>query len=274
MDVLGDIITRGKIDIVKRLWRLFVKIQASVALVFFRFRTGTRFISSATLFCGYLVMTLCWMVEQTYRSEVMISTKETPVGESSAVLLVLAILSFGIVGTVHLFESRRNLRRTDGQGTPRYSGDTGLSLLWIPFQQLVTPLGWGAPVSGLPRWWQWTEYKFQKFIEPLLILLIGILFQQFGYFAFGGYIILCAFCAFMLMVHMEDSYFEMKQESWDAEVLSGVVKHRDTPVERQQGAVVQQAIIRSDPGFEQWKQSAAEQSTFKKSTAQGYYPAA
>jgi hypothetical protein len=264
-EVFGDILTKGNMDIIKNLWHLFTKLNASTALVFFRYRMGTKFMNGATLFWGYVVMTLCWMIEQTARVDIGLTTGKAPEGKSSMVLFVLTIIAFGIVGVYHLFESRRNLRRTDGRGKPRYSADGGLSILWTPFSRLLEPFGLLPAHGERVRWWQLNEFKFQKFIEPLLIVLIGLLFRQLGYGYFGSYIIIAGYSAFMLLVHLEDNYFEKKQEMWDAQVLSSVVQERDHPTERLEGVVVQQAIIRSDADFEGWHTAYRNESRFETS---------
>lgn len=264
-DVLGDVITWGNLDLFKKFWQLFIKLCAASVLVFFRFRTGTRFISGATVFWGYLLMSLCWSLETMQRSNSFLSMGQASSGKSSMGLFWIAMLAFAIVGLYRRYESRKNLRRYDGEGKPRYSADCGLSHLWLPFKRIVEPLGIIARPDEPGYWRQMDEYNFQKYVEPALIVGGGLLLLTMGYAGFGYYLIIGGLSSFIMVQQLEDNYFRMKQNTWDATVLSTIVQQKDEPVQRLEGAVIQKAIIRSDKGFEKWQESVRERPYFERS---------
>lgn len=247
-DVFGDIFTNGWMDAYKNLWRLLVKLSSTTVLVFLRYRCGTRFVSGATIFWGYTLVSLFWIAD-------------VLIGFSNSVPMFWTYnLCFAAVALFRIIESRFNLRRHDGKARLRYGGDTGLSHLWIPFKLLFGSMGLVPKDGKITHWWQLDEFRFQRFVEPALIIFIGYLFQKIGYGAFGFYIILGGMCSYMLMQQMADAYYETKQQKWDAQVLGEVIQHSDTPLDRKKGMVVQQSLMRSDKGFEKWKaEQEAEQ---------------
>lgn len=240
-DVFGDMFTDGWMDVYKSLWRLFVKLSSTTVLVFLRYRTGTRFVSGASIFWGYTLVSLFWLFELLIGSY-----------ESVPVFWFYNIL-FAVVALFRILESRFNLRRHDGKAQIRYGGDTGLSHLWMPFKMLFGSTGLIPRDGKIKHWWQLDEFAFQRFVEPALILLIGWLFQKIGYDAFGFYIQIGGVCSFLLMQQYSDVYFETKQQKWDAEALGEVIQYSDAPADRDRGMVVQQSLLRTDKGFQQWK---------------------
>lgn len=239
--VFGDLFTNGWMDAINGIWRLIVKLTASTSLVFLRHQTGTRFISGATLFWGYMLVAIFWILDVLLGS-----------GKSVSLFIQFNLL-FAVVTLYRVIESRYNLRRQDGKGRKRYGGDTGLSHLWPFFKGVLSATPIIPQDGGARHWWQLDEYKFQRFVEPLFIWFVGSIMWKLGFGSFGFFLQFSALCAFMLMQQFSDAYYETKQQKWDAEIIGQVIQHSDEPVERKSGMVAQQSLVRSDKGFERWK---------------------
>lgn len=251
--VFGDILTGGWIDAIAGLWQLYVKLSAASVLVFLHFRTGTRFISNPTIIWTYFMIGLFWFLE------VLLS------GSAKSVQMFITYNSiFAIIGFYRVFESRQNLRRTDGKGNKRYGGDPGLSHLWIPFKALLIATNI-VPKNGIAQyWWQIDEFKFQRFFEPALVILFSYVFDFFGYSGFSAFIFMGGVCSYLLMAKMADNYYESKQGMWDAEIMGQMIESGTEPVNREMGMVAQQSIVRSDKNFEEWRTQQEELHQFEK----------
>jgi hypothetical protein len=261
-DVLGDIFTNGKIDVFKNLYQLFIKVTASTVLVYFRYNTGTAFINGATILWGYIILFICGAAGTLIDYDYHLAGVPTT-GKSSSTFFFGSIILFLIVGIYRRKEALRNLQRMDGKGEPRYSGDTGLSHLWLPFKKLTEPFGISVNRGQVEKWWEFDEYKFQKYVEPAFIILIGLIFKSMG-FSYGTYLIIGAMSANLHVLHLENNYFKIKQETWDAQVLSTIVKYRDDPdTPREEGAIIQHGIIRNDKDFNKWKSQSRKRSPFE-----------
>ncbi len=245
-DIFGEFMTGGWVEAYKGFARLIIKLNAATCLVFLRHQTGTRFISSATLIWGFILIALFWM------GDVLIGSA------NSLTAFTYFGYAFALTALYRIFESRKNLRRRDGKAAKRYGGDTGLSHLWLPFKTLMSSTTIIAKTGEVSHWWQLDEYKFQRFIEPLTLWVIGSFMWTLGYGSFGFFIQFSAVSSFMLMQSMADAFYETKQQKWDAELISGIVSQVDKPVERERGMVVQQSLMRSAKDFDKWRRQHDE----------------
>lgn len=256
----ADIVTNGLSQFFFGLLRLFVKLLASLSLVFIRARTGTRFISLGTLIWGMTLMGCFWFAEGLTRFDLSLVTGESS-GWGSIGLIWLHMLAFGAAGFYRFWEARRNLRNETG--TRRFSEESGYSVLLPFFTSLLVKLNLIDEREMDNEFWYQIEYRFQKFGEPAIIFIIGLLVALSGFGVYGTMLMLSGLATLCLFIFAEDAFYKYKQDQWDARLVSEVVSDVDQPVEREKGLIIQQTLMRNhDTGFRAWKEEQDVQSYF------------
>lgn len=236
-------------------------------LVFLRYKFGSRTLSAFTIFWSGAVMGLFLLKEFTGLATRRISLYQgNPEGANvSTTLFWLHFMLFIGLTVYHIYESRKNLRRTDGKGEIRHGMDTGLSIFYPLVANLLKPFGFVYDGVGEPRWYHLNEYKFQKWVEPLALILIGIFFKVLGFGVYGTYFIFGAFCIAYMISLEEEKFFQFKQNHWDSKIGGEIMSEVDgsqQPINRRSGMVVQQTLMRTDGGFQQWKEQKDKDQLF------------
>ncbi|MBK8567672.1 MAG: hypothetical protein IPN76_31220 [Saprospiraceae bacterium] len=245
---------------------LIVRTASASFLVFLRHKFGSRTLSASTIFWSGAVMVLFLLKELTGLATRRFSVYEgNPEGANvSTTLFWLHFLLFIGLTLYHIYESRKNLRRADGKEEIRHGMDTGLSVFYPLVANLLKPFGFVYDGVGKPRWYHLNEYKFQKWAEPLALILIGIFFKIIGFGVYGTYFIFGAICIKYMISLEEDKFFQFKQNHWDSKIGGEMISEVDgaQPVNRRAGMVVQQTLMRSDGGFQQWKEQKDKNELF------------
>lgn len=266
-DAFAELAFKGQFQLYRNLTYLMLKTTAASFLVFFRHNFGSRTLSFSTILWGSVVVSLFLLKEIFGLATRRITLYEgnTEGATDSLTLFWLHILVFAGLTVYHIYESRKNLRRTDGNEEIRYGQDTGLSLFYPFVSNLLKPFGFVYDGTGKRRWYHLDEYKFQKWIEPLALLMIGIFFKVIGFGTYGSYFVFGAFCIYLMISMEEEKYLEFKQNHWDSKFAAGLMTEINDPgksTNRRSGMVVQQALMRSDGDFLKWKEQKEENPLF------------
>lgn len=200
-DLFGEMITGGRLGLFRNISFMITKITAASTLVLLRRRFGVYFITWGTLYWCALTNGILLLLSK---------------GTSATVMTVywfLMVLAF----LWHILEARRSLRNSV-PGKARHSLDWGSSLLWMPFVHLVFKANLQDTFLG-----RMTEYAFQKWVEPLFLIVSGLILTVFGFYGFGGLLIFSGVSILKIAFIIERNYYEMKQRSIDAGEYSQVV---------------------------------------------------
>lgn len=192
-EVLGDAITGGYYTLARNVSLVLTKILAAIGLVLLRHRFGKHFITLGTLFWSGGLVGILYLLA----------------GVSASLYLgLLGILT--TLGLYHIWEARRNLRRGRPEAA-RHSLDWGTSLFWPLYVRLLYRMKLENSFLG-----NLTEFGFQKWIEPALLGLIGLVFLALGFDGFGFLLLLSSGSIFKLALFVQRDYYNMKQRMIDA----------------------------------------------------------
>lgn len=210
-DTIGDAFTDGWYSAGKGLRIIMLKMFSTSSLALMHHRFGTAFITWSTLYWNVFLMGIFTLLSH---------------GVSRTIFkyhMILVIAAF----IYHIFESRSNLRNHK-KGKRRHSLFLGDSMLWVPFQKLLSALKANSVLDKL------SEYHFVKWIEPGFCVLIGFLLIGFGLASNGFFLLISGLSILQLIRHSEKMDFRAKQELWDAREEGQVLEVDEPP--RQQGA--------------------------------------
>ncbi len=257
----AELVTSGMSRFFHSLMRLFIKLMASISLVFLRARTGTRFISVGTLVWGWILMGVFWFLEAIFNTE-MSMVSGTGWNPGSIGLIWTHMLAFAGFAIYRIIEARRNLRSNEGE--QRFSEEPGYSVILPVIGRLLSRLGVLDARRLEDDAWYRLEYRFQKFGEPALVFLTGLLVSALGFGVYGFMLMASGLSCLFLFLLWEEAYFRHRQEQWDARLMSSLVSEVDQPIRREKGLIIQQNLMRShDNGFRQWQEAQEEQPQFE-----------
>lgn len=193
-EAIGNAVTGGYLGLSRGISIIMTKVFAACLLVFIRRQFGVNFITFSTIFWGVLSMAIPRIVAD----------------KGSALLLQWQIYFFIGIAIYHIYEARTNLKR-GGAKHVRHSLDAGRSMLWVPFVRLVHQF----KLQGhLPP--NFSEFHFQKWVEPALAFIVGLIFLALDFDQFGTLLIFSGIAVFGLARIIERNMYEMKQKLWDA----------------------------------------------------------
>ncbi|MCB0564950.1 MAG: hypothetical protein KDD01_11290 [Phaeodactylibacter sp.] len=257
-EVLAEPLTMGLgLDFIRGVQALFFKSVASCVTVFFRHRLGTRTLTGGTLLSGWTLLMLFWLLDQ--------AQNRMSSGPDSSNLFWLHSLALFLVGSLHIWNSRRNLRRQDGKETPRHGDESGLSWLWPLFARSLAPFGMIYDGKGTQKWYQFTEYSFQKWVEPILAVITGMMFISAGHEMYGMVLIFAGMSMKILLQMAENQFYKAKQSTWDAEIASGLLNDSGTAQGQPEpaGMVMQRTLLkRSEKDFQKWRKQKRTEAVF------------
>lgn len=253
---LSNMLLKGNLDIVRNFFFLLVRIIAAQTTVFFRCRFGSRAINLGTVLFGWLLLSLIWGFEGLSRLDFKMTTGHAPEGESSMFLFWLHLAVFAGFALYRIFESSRNLRT---RREMRHSEDTGLSILWPLVARFLVPFGLITDGSIKPTWYQLDEFKFQKWIEPLMVISMGFVVSKFGYEAYGTFLKLSGVSIYIMVQIQEMNFYSFIQSQWDAGMAANLMEPTGASgvsSQRSTGMVVTRCLInQNDSSYQQWRQS-------------------
>jgi hypothetical protein len=186
----------GKLQLYRGLSMVFTKTIAVCGLLVLRHRFGVNFITLASLFWSGLWGGLLLLVSQ-----------KSPLAFTALAIYLVAMLAAGIW---HVIEARRNLWNSTPD-TARHSQDWGSSLLWLPFARLIVALRLENSFIG-----KMNEFQFQKWIEPLGLIILGFLAAVIGAPTLGMLFFFAGLGIFRIALQMERQYYRLKQQMIDA----------------------------------------------------------
>lgn len=252
----SNMLLKGNLDIVRNFFFLLVRIIAAQTTVFFRCRFGSRAINLGTIFLGWLLLSLVWGFEGLGRLDFKMKTGLTQEGEASTWLFFLHLAVFAGFAFYRIFESSRNLQQ---RREMRHSEDTGLSILFPLIARFLAPFGLITDGSVKPGWYQLDEFKFQKWIEPLMVILLGVAVSKLGYGAYGTFLKLSGVSIYIMVQIQEMNFYSFIQSQWDAGMAANLMEPTGSggpSSQRSSGMVVTRCLInQNDPNYQQWRQS-------------------
>jgi len=253
---MSNMLLKGNLDIVRNFFYLLVRITAAQTTVFFRCRFGSRAINLGTVLFGWLLLSLVWGFETLGRLNIKMGTGQYPEGEASVGLFWLHLFVFAGFAFYRIYESSRNLRQRQEM---RHSEDTGLSILFPLVARFLAPFGLITDGSVKPAWYQLDEFKFQKWIEPLIVILMGVAVSKFGYEAYGTFLKLSGLSIFIMVQIQEMNFYSFIQSQWDAGMAANLIESPGSggsSPQRSSGMVVTRCLInQNDSNYQQWRQS-------------------
>lgn len=209
--------TRGHIGLVERIYHLIVPSLALLTAIFLRHRFGSRALNLLSLFWCWVVIGIIMLIIGFSHVPTGIDDLLTVRDHGSNVLLNYHLIIFLLFGIYRVWTIRRDLRRNRNR---RLGDSYGDSLLWSPVSRVLEWLHL-APAPGEPaRWFQMDHWRFQKWVEPGLLLALASLISDTGYPDYGYFLIASAICLFLVAVHEEAGYYQTLQNMWDAELSS------------------------------------------------------
>jgi hypothetical protein len=262
-EALGQFASNGNLQIYRNFSHLIIKVFATYVWVFLRYRFGVYVVNLRSIWWGGMVLMLLGMISSLGQSGV--DANGQPVEPSgSPVFYGWHLALFILAAFYHSFEANRNLRRTDGKGQLRNGYDTGESRLWLWLEKLVHATGFIETRVGHWLCARITYFRLQKWLEPLLIVGIGILFRMFGYEGYGLFLILCGISVHLVARMEERAYYEFKQQHWDAQVTTGAMPGAEPASTPRRGMATPPAAPRKpENAFEQWKKDRAAKPDFE-----------
>ncbi len=204
-DTIGDALTGGWYTTGKGLSLVLVKLFCANIFSLLHRRFGSHFITVSTIWWNILLTGIFWLAANS----------------TGRVLFKWHILLMAAASLWHVYESNRNLRRPLGQR--RHSLFIGESLLWVPFARLVYLLKLDGLLANM------TENGFQKYVESLLCIVVGLVLSSLGLFANGFFFMLCGASIFRLHLNIERHDRLNRQKIWDAEHGSGAIEEAQAP---------------------------------------------
>ena len=253
---LSNMLLKGNLDIVRNIVYLLVRITAAQTTAFLHCRFGSRALNLGTVLFGWLLLSLVWGFEGLGRINFKMTTGQAPEGESSMFLFWLHLAVFAGFAFYRMYESSRNLRQ---RREMRHSEDTGLSVLWPLVARFLAPFGLITDGSVKPAWYQLDEFKFQKWIEPLIVILLGMTVSKFGYEAYGTFLKLSGVCIFVMVQIQELNFYSFIQSQWDAGMAANLMEPAGAggvSSQRSTGMVVTRILMnQNDSRYQQWRQS-------------------
>jgi len=245
-EVAAETATRGKYMLLVGISVLLIKLSTVSVLAFLRYRVGVKFISFGTIIWALSLHILLFF-----------GFGLAQANPSNIKALILLMFSFILITIWHMTEARFNLHRRHSQ--PRHSADPGRSFLWLMLKPLLVLLKLAAPKGQVPRWWQFHEWRFQRFVEPIIIYLLGGYLQNLGLFEFGGFIQIAALCSFIYQQKMQNNFNKLKQKIIDSRAISTAVNQSAQPTQtpsRQRNNVFERPL-RDRADFEKWRDGQA-----------------
>ena len=218
--------TKGKYMLFKGIFALILKLSSVNLMVFLRYKLGTRFISIGTIRWVFSLHLIVFFIMASLNADAV----------SIRLLFYMALL-FIPVAIWRVLESRWNLYRRNAQ--VRHGADMGRSYLWRLLSFFLRRIGFN-------------EWRFQFWIEPLLIFVIGGWIEACG---FGFYLQLCAIGCFLYQLQLYRNYHHVKQKMMDSKILSQAVqeesRQRTSNIDR--SPPIFKRSLRDKPELENWK---------------------
>ncbi len=253
-DVVLDYVTRGFLDIFRNIFRLIVRVHASMVTIFFRHKFGTRGFNNATLIFGWCAFSLISAAELLFHVDrSMLTGVELP-EQLDTLVFSFHLTLFLLFGLYRIWEATNNLKKNR---VKRHGDGTGYSLLYPLAYRLLNPLGLIHDGTDYPRWYQLDPRKFQKWVEPTLVILLGWIFAKFGYSFYGSFIMFCGICVFLLAFEQEQVLYEQRQREWDAEISSLSMQEGDedgADYGHRGGLVIAPTLVSSERAYRRWRQ--------------------
>lgn len=250
---LANMLTRGHLDIVRNFFYLLVRVTAAQTTVFFRAKFGSKAVSLGTVLWGWLLFAGIWSFETIGRVDFKMSYGTDMAGNSSVWLFWLHLVLFIGFALYRILEAKRNLRLHIQE---RHGEDTGISLLWPLVARLLRPMGLVSEDASYTAWYQLNEFKFQKWIEPAGVILLGLLFKELEFSAYGSFLILSGLSIMLMVSIQEMNYYTFRQSQWDAKIASGLLDNSEGDVTQRSGMVVPRTLMAQETAdYERWRES-------------------
>ena len=203
-----------------------------------------------------------------------IGAKTNPeLGQVTSWVWTQMVLYAGI-GLYRIREAKQNLRQNREE---RGSMEPGLSLLYPWFVRILEPPGMICTEPRWPKWYELDPRRFQKYVEPGLILLIAVILNGFGHGLHALYLGFSALFLYFQVVNQEEVFYRARQMRWDAKVtslisqeLDGIYENNAMPAPK--NFVVTRSLMRSDASFRQWKEQQATLKLETKTPKAAIYP--
>ena len=263
-EALGQMASGGNLQVYRNFGYLFTKVFATYVWVFLRYRFGVYVVNLRSIWWGGIVLMILGMISS-------FGHAEQEGGSGSYTFYGWHLTAFVLAALYHSYEANRNLRRRDGKGEMRNGYDTGESHLWYWLKNLVNHTEFSENRFGHWICERITYFRVQKWLEPLLVIGIGMIFRAAGFDGYGLFLIICGISVHLVSRMEERAYYEFKQQNWDAMKTSGEMpatqQAQHTP-----GGVVAPPHAKRKPGhdFEQWKKEKAQKRDFE--TAETHAP--
>lgn len=260
-EMYGQWLFRGYFEAVRNLFYLLLKLNATTVLVFMRRKFGTRSIGSGTIFYGGFFFGFCMILDMIFHIGGSVSAL------SLGVFFTYATVYY-VVAFFHNWESWRNLRREDGRGELRHGHSMGVSLIWPIIVMIFGSTGLINDGTSYTRWYQLDHFKFQKYVEPMFLILLSQLVADTGFSGFSNFLLFGGISVYFWIKLEEDNYYRLKQDSIDAEILSYIVKDPQSDIAEQTGLVIQNSLFRrSTREYEQWRRDRQPERRFESNEA-------
>ena len=246
-EVMAERATRGHYMLFRGLIALFIKLCTVQVIVFLRYRVGARFISIGTIFWAFSLHLGFFFWEGLFY----------PGSESMRAVLLFTIL-FIPLGVWRMIEARWNLYRRNSN--PRHGADMGRSYLWFLCLPLLVRIKLAPSKGRQNRWWQLNEWRWQRFIEPVLIFQFGSYLQDQSYIGFGGLIQVSAVCCFIFQQTMVRNFYRLKQKMIDSQTISRTVNQSKNQTPRPHTShTVFERPLRDKSDFDNWQKEQSQQ---------------
>lgn len=233
--------TGGRLNIFRNFYHLLTKIGATSVLVFFHRRFGVRVVNYGSTSWGVTLLFLILVFSSLLYAEQQIRTGQVDEGITSRLFYTIHLVLFFSLSIYHWIEGRINLRRRSG-GEKRYSYDLGESLLWPLFSRLFSKTSLIYDGVHHTAWYALTQWGFQKWVEPMIAITIGIIFYAFGLTGYGTYLLFCGVSIFLHIQTLDNAYFELRQQQWDAKQSSETLQ-----VVEGETKTYQRTVVRAKP---------------------------
>ena len=218
--MMGEFVTLGRFDLLNGLLRIIQEVACWSILPILRFRFGTNAFGLYTILWVFIFLGLLTSIDALFGH---ISRIPFLGFEYHVKIIPLKLHRFWWFWLV-LFHYVHMNWEVKKRGVKRYSLSAGRSWLailagYIPVDRLVARF----PQAESWLWKLTSEHYIQRFIEPALVVLAGLLFRSSGFAFYGGFLIVCGVALYLKAQGEVNESWKVLQSQIDAELLSEMV---------------------------------------------------
>lgn len=218
-DRLGDALTGGGWSLMKWIFIVFVKVNALLLMVFLRKNMGGKMINFSVYFFGMLWFLIAFAIA-TGNWHYLTTNNATQGHRFSGGLLWYHAQAFYYLLIYRGIAAWINLRRSGQKGvTIRHSYSIGESVVYPVIRRILLPLGLIDDEANPRSFWKITEDRWIQLWEPLIIILVGCVISNFGYSAYGNFLILSGMSLGLFTFQAYNNAARIRQAQTDAGVI-------------------------------------------------------